>query len=75
MGALIGIVMEAIRIRQRWKRLPRYVQFVRDYLISTGCNHKSSTPFLPPDVIEKTTEKYIEALRRLTQNWIEGRIL
>ena len=41
-------------------------QFVRDYLISIEWNKKPPAPSLPPDVVEKTTEKYIEALRRLT---------
>ncbi len=43
-------------------------QFVRDYLISIGWNQKPPAPYLPADVIEKTTEKYIEALRRLAQD-------
>ena len=42
-------------------------QFVRDYLISIDWNQKPPAPSLPPDVVEKTTEKYIEALRRLTE--------
>ncbi|MCI0454369.1 MAG: phosphoribosylaminoimidazolesuccinocarboxamide synthase [Candidatus Dadabacteria bacterium] len=41
-------------------------QFVRDYLISIGWNQKPPAPSLPQDVIEKTTEKYIEAFYRLT---------
>lgn len=41
-------------------------QFVRDYLISIEWNQKPPAPSLPPDVVKKTTEKYIEALRRLT---------
>ncbi|MGH7801648.1 MAG: phosphoribosylaminoimidazolesuccinocarboxamide synthase [Thermodesulfobacteriota bacterium] len=41
-------------------------QFVRDYLLSLSWNQKPPAPSLPPDVVEKTTEKYIEALRRLT---------
>jgi phosphoribosylaminoimidazole-succinocarboxamide synthase len=41
-------------------------QFVRDYLISIGWDQKPPAPSLPEDVIEKTTEKYIEALHRLT---------
>ena len=41
-------------------------QFVRDYLVSIGWNQKPPAPPLPPDVIEKTREKYQEALRRLT---------
>lgn len=43
-------------------------QFVRDYLTSIGWNQKPPAPSLPPDVIEKTTDKYVEALRRLTQD-------
>jgi phosphoribosylaminoimidazole-succinocarboxamide synthase len=41
-------------------------QFVRDYLTGIGWNQKPPAPSLPPDVIEKTKEKYVEALRRLT---------
>ncbi|MER3445551.1 MAG: phosphoribosylaminoimidazolesuccinocarboxamide synthase [Candidatus Dadabacteria bacterium] len=43
-------------------------QFVRDYLTSIGWNQKPPAPSLPPDVIEKTTEKYVEALMRLTRD-------
>ncbi|HZX13756.1 MAG TPA: phosphoribosylaminoimidazolesuccinocarboxamide synthase [Thermodesulfobacteriota bacterium] len=42
-------------------------QFVRDYLISIDWNQKPPAPSLPPDVVKKTTEKYIEALRKLTE--------
>lgn len=41
-------------------------QFVRDYLISINWNKKPPAPKLPADVIEKTHEKYLEALNRLT---------
>ena len=40
-------------------------QYVRDYLVNLPWNMKSPPP-LPPDVIKKTREKYIEALTRLT---------
>jgi len=40
-------------------------QFVRDYLTSINWNKKPPAPPLPPDIIEKTKEKYVEALRRL----------
>ncbi|MGQ0794401.1 MAG: phosphoribosylaminoimidazolesuccinocarboxamide synthase [Deltaproteobacteria bacterium] len=43
-------------------------QFVRDYLTSIGWNQSPPAPHLPPDVIEKTTEKYLEALSRLTKD-------
>jgi phosphoribosylaminoimidazole-succinocarboxamide synthase len=41
-------------------------QFVRDYLDSIGWNRTPPAPSLPPDVIRKTSEKYAEALDRLT---------
>ncbi len=41
-------------------------QFVRDYLINLPWDMKSPPPELPPEIVEKTQEKYREALRRLT---------
>jgi phosphoribosylaminoimidazole-succinocarboxamide synthase len=41
-------------------------QFVRDYLLSLGWDKKPPVPTLPEDVIQKTTEKYVEAYERLT---------
>jgi phosphoribosylaminoimidazole-succinocarboxamide synthase len=37
-------------------------QFLRDYLISIGWNRKPPAPQLPPHIIEKTREKYEEAM-------------
>lgn len=41
-------------------------QFVRDFLLKIGWNKKPPAPELPSDIIKKTSEKYQEALRRLT---------
>jgi phosphoribosylaminoimidazole-succinocarboxamide synthase len=41
-------------------------QFVRDYLETLDWNKRAPGPKLPPDVIARTSEKYREALRRLT---------
>jgi len=41
-------------------------QFVRDWLETTGWNKEPPSPSLPPDVIRRTREKYLEAFRRLT---------
>ncbi|MEA3223856.1 MAG: phosphoribosylaminoimidazolesuccinocarboxamide synthase [Thermodesulfobacteriota bacterium] len=41
-------------------------QFVRDYLDSLDWDKKPPSPSLPKGVIEKTSEKYIEAYERLT---------
>lgn len=40
-------------------------QFVRDYLETLDWNKTPPAPHLPPEVIEKTTEKYREAFERL----------
>ena len=41
-------------------------QFVRDYLERSGWNKQPPAPALPPDVIQATRERYLEAYRRLT---------
>jgi phosphoribosylaminoimidazole-succinocarboxamide synthase len=40
-------------------------QFLRDYLLSLNWPKRPPAPELPPEIIEKTREKYLEALRRL----------
>ncbi|HPJ95889.1 MAG TPA: phosphoribosylaminoimidazolesuccinocarboxamide synthase [Syntrophales bacterium] len=42
-------------------------QFLRDYLLSLSWDQQPPAPRLPQDIIEKTREKYEEALKRLTQ--------
>jgi phosphoribosylaminoimidazole-succinocarboxamide synthase len=42
-------------------------QFLRDYLISLKWNQKPPSPELPNEIIEKTKEKYEEALNRLVK--------
>ena len=41
-------------------------QYVRDYLLSLKWIPGSPAPILPPEIVQKTQEKYAEALRRLT---------
>jgi len=41
-------------------------QFVRDYLTEIGWNREPPAPELPPNIVEKTAEKYREAFHRLT---------
>ena len=47
-------------------------QFVRDYLETLDWNKKAPAPKLPADVIAKTSEKYREALTRLTGTQLEN---
>ena len=42
-------------------------QFVRDYLETLDWDKTAPGPELPPEVVAKTAEKYLEAWRRLTR--------
>jgi phosphoribosylaminoimidazole-succinocarboxamide synthase len=46
-------------------------QFVRDYLETLTWDKTPPGPHLPPDVIEKTSAKYLEAFERLTGRSLE----
>jgi phosphoribosylaminoimidazole-succinocarboxamide synthase len=41
-------------------------QYVRDWLTANGWDHEPPAPELPPEVVDRTTEKYREAYRRIT---------
>lgn len=41
-------------------------QFLRDYLTEIGWGKQPPPPRLPQEIIQKTREKYLEALRRIT---------
>ena len=41
-------------------------QFVRDYLESINFNKQPPGPALPPEIVQKTSEKYLEAYYTLT---------
>jgi phosphoribosylaminoimidazole-succinocarboxamide synthase len=41
-------------------------QFVRDYLETLDWNKRAPGPALPADILQRTSDKYQEALRRLT---------
>jgi phosphoribosylaminoimidazole-succinocarboxamide synthase len=41
-------------------------QFVRNYLLSAAWDRNSPPPELPPDIVEKTVARYLEALSRLS---------
>ena len=41
-------------------------EFVREWLRQSGWNMEPPAPMLPDDIVQKTSEKYLEALRRIT---------
>lgn len=41
-------------------------QFVRNWLDGSGWDHESAPPELPPEVLEGTRDRYVEAFRRIT---------
>jgi phosphoribosylaminoimidazole-succinocarboxamide synthase (EC 6.3.2.6) len=41
-------------------------QFIRDYLESVHWDKKPPAPTLPPEIIQKTSEKYLNAYKALT---------
>ena len=49
------------------KSQPNYnKQFVRDWVDSQGWDHEPPAPELPGDIVRRTTERYLEAYKRLT---------
>jgi phosphoribosylaminoimidazole-succinocarboxamide synthase len=46
-------------------------QFLRDYLLDLKWPKKPPPPRLPQTIVEKTREKYLEALTRLTGRGLE----
>ena len=48
-------------------------QYVRDYLEQIQWNKQPPVPSLPDDVIARTQEKYVEALRRLAGHGVDER--
>lgn len=49
-------------------------QFVRDYLESIHWNKQPPAPALPPEVVTKTSEKYVQAFRQLTGGELEAAV-
>ena len=47
-------------------------QFVRDWLDRSGWDREPPAPALPPDVVEGTTARYVEAYERITGESFEG---
>jgi phosphoribosylaminoimidazole-succinocarboxamide synthase len=48
-------------------------QYVRDYLVEIKWNQQPPVPSLPEEVVARTREKYLEALRRLAGHGLDER--
>ena len=48
-------------------------QYVRDWADATGWDHSPPAPELPPDVVEQTRAKYVEAYERITERRFSAR--
>ncbi len=63
-----GIILADTKFE--WGRLPDgsliLIEFVRDWLTTTGWDRNSSPPPLPDEVVQRTRQKYLEAYERLT---------
>lgn len=46
-------------------------QFVRDYLDSIGWNRRPPAPKLPPEIVQKTSKKYLEAYELLALTLVD----
>jgi phosphoribosylaminoimidazole-succinocarboxamide synthase len=58
---------EVAKYRLQGPQLSLDKQYVRDWLTVTGWNREPPAPTLPPDVVQKTSEKYLEAYKRITR--------
>ncbi|MBI2856170.1 MAG: phosphoribosylaminoimidazolesuccinocarboxamide synthase [Chloroflexi bacterium] len=46
-------------------------QYVRDWLTDSGWNREPPAPELPPEVVSRTRDRYVEAYERITgRNWL-----
>ena len=60
-------VKDLVDIEKYWQQKSFDKQFVRDYLESLDWDKTPPAPELPPEIIKKTREKYLEAYNILTR--------
>jgi len=63
---------EVAKYRLQGPQLSLDKQYVRDWLTISGWNREPPAPALPPDVVQKTSEKYVEAYKRVTRRDLQG---
>jgi len=65
---------EVAKYRLQGPQLSLDKQYVRDWLTISGWNREPPAPALPPDVVQKTSEKYVEAYKRVTLRDLQGEL-
>jgi phosphoribosylaminoimidazole-succinocarboxamide synthase len=65
---------EVAKYRLQGPQLSLDKQYVRDWLTVSGWNREPPAPALPPDVVQKTSEKYLEAYKRITRRDLQGEL-
>jgi len=65
---------EVAKYRLQGPQLSLDKQYVRDWLTISGWNREPPAPALPPDVVQKTSEKYVEAYKRVTRRDLQGEL-
>ena len=61
-----AVDIPASNLKREIVRILRDNKFIRDYLESIHWNKKPPAPTLPPDIVQKTSEKYLNAYKALT---------
>jgi len=49
-------------------------QPVRDWLVQSGWNKEPPAPMLPPEVIEATTRRYVQAYEKITERKLANNV-
>jgi phosphoribosylaminoimidazole-succinocarboxamide synthase len=65
---------EVAKYRLQGPQLSLDKQYVRDWLTISGWNREPPAPALPADVVQKTSEKYLEAYKRITRRDLQSEI-
>src|SRR5436190_4668531 len=65
---------EVAKYRLQGPQLSLDKQYVRDWLTISGWNREPPATALPADVVQKTSEKYIEAYKRITRRDLQSEI-
>jgi phosphoribosylaminoimidazole-succinocarboxamide synthase len=63
---------EVAKYRLQGPQLSLDKQYVRDWLTVSGWNREPPAPALPAEVVQKTSDKYVEAYKRVTRRDLQA---